>query len=55
MPLMMPKIGAMDVARNSNVVIAQALLEIARMSAGAAPLDRQLMLLPLIVCDACDV
>jgi len=36
MPLMMLKNGAVDVARNANVVIAQGLLHIARESADAS-------------------
>jgi hypothetical protein len=37
MPLMMLKNGAMDVASNANVVIAQALLHIARQNGGETP------------------
>jgi hypothetical protein len=37
LPLMMLKNGAADVASNANVVIAQGLLHIARLAAGAPP------------------
>ena len=37
MPLMVLKNGAVDVAHDANVVIAQGLLRIARESAGGAP------------------
>jgi len=37
MPLTMQKNGAVDVASNANVVIAQGLLHIVRMEAGTKP------------------
>ena len=37
MPLMMLKNGAVDISNNANVVIAQGLLHVARMSTGESP------------------